>query len=113
MHIFCFRIFYRHVIQLSELSVCWFGKKRAGILVYGSEWQARTSAELSAQRGAKRPRVRQGWATALPPPTHPFQPGLRPDRAPGGLAALPRQTLAEPTLIVPGAMLGAVSQDRR
>ena len=49
----------------------------------------------------------------LPSPTHPLQPGLRSDRAPGGLAALPLQTLTEPTLIVPGAKLGAVSQDRR
>ena len=77
-----FRIFFRHVIQLSEPSVCWFGNKGAEIPLYGSEWQARTSAELSARRGANGPRVRQGWVTASPLYYPSLQPGLVSDRAP-------------------------------
>ena len=73
-------------------------QERGRDTVYGSEWQARTSAELSARRGANRPRVRQGWVTcsSLPYPSPPARPpiGPRPRRSGGPATTDPRRAHA-------------------
>ena len=64
---------------------------------------------MERKQAARKVGVGQVTISSYPPPLarHPIRP------RPGGLAALPQQTLTEPTLFVLGAKLDAVSQDRR